>query len=199
MRNDPGSIGYAVLRSRQQSHSLLGWIRFLVDRYHSWSRRNMHKVMRAGMFMLLALIVVVELLALAASAKVSDLERVHADSNGTWYVNARTMVNPGGDKASFWSTVVPKKDSAYFDVLKMVLEKRGKDARRLEYVQILQEVDCSLWTIHPSNVLFYDKQDRIVHTVNSASSAKLIAEFGQAAGNILSSVCGQQVARLMGE
>jgi hypothetical protein len=159
----------------------------------------MHKVIRAGMYVLLAFIVVMELLALAASAKVSDLDRIHADSNGTWYVNAKTLVNPAGGRASFWSTVVPNKDGTYFDVLRMSLEKRGKSPGRLEYIQLLQEADCSLWTLRTSNVLFYDKQDRIVLMVNSPDSAKLIAEFGQAADSILASVCSQQVAQLMGE
>jgi len=160
----------------------------------------MNKVVRAGMFGFLAFIVVVEFFALSVSAKAPGLERIRTDPNGTWYINAKTMVNPASDRISFWSTVVPQKNSAYFDVLGMVLEKRGKSAQRLEYVQILQEVDCSIGTINTSNVLFYDKQDRIVYTVNSPASAKLIAEFGQAADSILASVCGsQQLAQLMGE
>ena len=159
----------------------------------------MNRTIRAGMFFLLAVIVVVELLALPAFAKVSGLERIHADPGGTWYINAKTVVNPAGDRVSFWSTVVPKKDSAYYEVLGKVLEKRGKNPSRLEYVQILQEVDCSTGNVNSSNVLLYDKQDRIVHTVNSADTAQLIAEFGQAEYSLLAAVCGSQLAQVMAE
>ena len=69
----------------------------------------MHKVVRAGMFVLLPFLVVMELLALAAVAKVSDLERIHVDPDGTWYINSRTMVNTAGNRISLWSTVVPVK------------------------------------------------------------------------------------------
>jgi hypothetical protein len=159
----------------------------------------MYKLIRTRMFVLLTFIVVMELLTLTASAKDQDLSYVHANQDGTWYINARAEVHPVGGKASFWSTLVPEKDGAYYDVLGMSLEKRGKNRGQLEYVQLLQEVDCSMWTINTSNVLFYDKQDRIVLEVNSQNSAQLIAEFGQAENSLLTAVCSQHVASLTGE
>lgn len=159
----------------------------------------MHKVIRAGMFVLLTFIVVMELFTLTASAQDQDREYVRSNHEGTWYINARVAVQPVGGKASFWSTLVPNKDGAYYDVLGMSLEKRGKNPGQLEYIELLQEVDCSMWTINTSNVLFYDKQDRIVLEVNSQGSSQLIAEFGQAENSLLTAVCSQHVASLTGE
>jgi hypothetical protein len=159
----------------------------------------MHKLIRTGTFALLTFIVFMGLLTLTASAKDQDLSYVDANQDGTWYINARAEVHPVGGKASFWSTLVPKKDGAYYDVLGMSLEKRGKNPGQLEYVQLLQEVDCSTWAIDTSNVLFYDKQDRIVLEVNSQVPAQLIAEFGQAEDSLLTAVCSQHVANLTGE
>ena len=156
----------------------------------------MNRLIRAGMFFFLVSIMVLQLFALPAPAKSPELDRVYASLEGAWYINAKTMVHPDSDTASFWSTVVPHKGGMYYGVLAMVLEKRGKNPDRLEYVQILHEVDCSIGEMKYSTVLFYDKQDRIVLTVNSPGSAKLIADFGQAPDNILAAVCGQNMARL---
>jgi len=200
MRSDPGSIAYDVLRSRQESRSLMGWVRFLVDRYHTWSRRHMmHKVLRAGMFILLALIVVVELLGLSASAKVSGLERIHADPDGTWYINAKTMVSPVGNRVSFWSTVVPVKGSEYYSELGTALDKARKNPLRLEYVQTLQDVDCATGKISTLNILFYDKLDRIVHSITVPREAQQTASTGLASETLLAAVCRSQMARVMGE
>lgn len=159
----------------------------------------MHKVLRAGLFMLLAFIVVVELLALSVSAKASGLERIHADRDGTWYINARTMVNPDGDRISFWSTVVPEKGGEYFARMAAALEKARKNPLRLEYIQTLQEVNCSTRKVITSNILFYDKKDRIVHTVNVRPPAQQSELTGPEADRLLAAVCGPKLAQVMGE
>jgi hypothetical protein len=53
-----------------------------------------------------------------------------------------------------------------FAWLGMVLKNARKSPLRLEYVRILQEADCSTRKISRSNILFSDKQDCVVHTIN---------------------------------
>lgn len=159
----------------------------------------LNKILRTGMYLFLALILVWELLALSASAKGSGLERIHADPDGTWYINAKTMVSPAGDRISFWSTVVPVKGTEYYSELGTTLERARKNPLRLEYVQTLQEVDCSTRKIITSNILYYDKQDRIVHTVNVPRSAQQTESSGPAAERLLAAVCSSQLAQAMGE
>ena len=159
----------------------------------------MRKLIHTGMFVLLTFIVVMELFTLTAFAKDQDREYVRSNHEGTWYINARNQVHPVDGKASFWSTIVPEKDGGYYDVLGMSLQKRGKNPGQLEYIQLLQVADCSVWKVNASNVLFYDKQDRIMLEVDSQSTAQLIAEFGQAEDSLLTAVCSQQVAHLMGD
>jgi len=159
----------------------------------------MHKVLRAGMFMFLVFIVVVELLALSVSAKMSGLERIYVDPDGTWYINAKTMVNPGGNKISLWSTVVPVKGGDYYARSIVVLQKARKNPERLEYVQALQEVDCTIGKVTTSNILFYDKKDRIVHSVNVPGWAQQIEAARPEADRLLAAVCGPKIAQLMGE
>jgi len=201
MRCDPGSIGYEVLRSRQRSHSLMDWIRFLWAGINSWSRRDMmlNKILRTGMYLFLALILAWELLALSASAKGSGLERIYADPDGTWYINAKTMVSPASDKISFWSTFVPVKGGDNFSRIVSVLEKARKNPLRLEYVQTLQEVNCLTKKISTSNILYYDKLDRIVHTVNVPPSSQQAESSGPATEQLLAAVCTSQLAQVMGE
>ena len=157
----------------------------------------MNKFIRAGM--LYFLVVVAELFALSVSAMAPGLERIHAGPEGTWYINAKTMVNPANDRISFWSTIVPVKGGEYDAQMRMVLEKARKNPRRLEYVQTLQEVDCATRKIVTSNILLYDKLDRIVHTINVPRPEQQTAAVGDAADSLLVAACGQQVARLMGE
>jgi hypothetical protein len=61
---------------------------------------------------------------------------------------------------------VPMKGGESFAWLGMVLKNARKNPLRLEYVQTLQETDCSTRNISRSNILFSDKQDRVVHTIN---------------------------------
>ena len=159
----------------------------------------MRKVIRIGMYLFLALILVWELLALSASAKVTGLERVYADPHGTWYINAKTMVNPAGERISFWSTVVPVKGGDYYSKLGSILAKAGKNPLRLEYVQTLQDVDCSTKKISTTNILFYDKLDRIVHTINLPLAKQQTESTNLAAHSVLAAVCRSQLAQVMGE
>jgi hypothetical protein len=159
----------------------------------------MNKFMRSGIFVLLVSVVVAELLALSVSAKAPELKSIQANSEGTWYINAKTMVNSAEERISLWSKVVPEKSGIYYGMLGMALEKVGKNPLRLEYVQILHDVDCSTGKVSSSNVLFYDKLDRIMHTVNMPGSVKLIAGYSQAEEGLLAEVCKQHVARLTGE
>ncbi len=154
----------------------------------------MSTLVRAAWFVLPVSFLMGFLSAFSVAAKTPDLDPVRTDQNGAWYINARTMVRPAGDKVSFWSTVVPRKDGIYYEVLGMVLEKTRKNPSQLEYIQILHEADCSMGTLDSKIVTFYDKQDRIVHTVNRPESARLIAEFGHAEDGLLAAVCGQQLA-----
>jgi hypothetical protein len=155
----------------------------------------MNKTIRTGLFFLLTVIVYMKLLAPSAFATDPGLERVHANSESTWYISAKTVANPVAEGAGFWSTVVPNKNGALYDVLGMVLNKRGKNAGQLEYIQIQQEANCPMGNVTSSSVRFYDKQDRIIHTVNSPDSAQLIAEFGQAENSLIITLCGSQLAQ----
>jgi len=159
----------------------------------------MHKAIRAGIFVCLALIVVVELLALTASAKVSGLERIHVDPDGTLYINSRTMVKPDRGTFSFWSTVVPAKGGNYYTRTVTVLQKAPKNPLLLEHIQSLQEVNCSTRKVITSNILFYDKKDRFVHTVNVPGWAQEIEGSRPEVNRLLAAVCGPKIAQLMGE
>lgn len=73
---------------------------------------------------------------------------------------------------------------------------------RLEYVQALQEVDCTtgkIGKITTSNILFYDKKDRIVHSVNVPGWAQQIEASRPEADRLLAAVCGPKIAQVMGE
>jgi len=159
----------------------------------------MNRTIRTGLAFLLAVIVVGELLALPAFAKVSGLERIYADPDGTWFVNAKTMVYPSGARISFWSTVVPVKGSEYYSQLGDVLGKARKNPVRLEYIQTLLEVDCQTGRISTSNILFYDKLDRIMHTINVPVAAQQTEPDGLAADRLLAAVCGSKLAQVMEE
>ncbi len=159
----------------------------------------MQRITHKRMFVLFAFVAALELLASIVSAADDNLEYVHAGQDAAWYITARATVPPGVDKAAFWSKVVPEKNGAYYDVLKMALEKRGKDPVRLEYIRLLQDADCSLWKISTADVLFYDNEDRIVLEVKARGPAQLIAEFGRAEDDLLTAVCSQQMASLTTE
>jgi hypothetical protein len=159
----------------------------------------MHTVIRAGLFVLLACIVAGELLALSVSAKVSDLERIHVDLDGSWYINSGPMENPVRSTISFWSTVIPVKNGGSYARSFTVLQTDREDPTRLESLQALQEVDCTTGRITTSNVLFYDKQDRIVHSVSVPGWAQRIEASRPETDRLLAAVCGTKIARLRGE
>ncbi len=159
----------------------------------------MHRIIHKRMFVLLAFVAALELLTRTVSAGDQNLEYVQADQDAAWYIAARTTVPSGAAKTGFWSKVVPEKNGAYYDVLKMALEKRGKDPGRLEYIRLQQEADCAMGKISTSDVLFYDNENRVVLEVNARGPAQLIAEFGHAEDSLLTAVCSQEVARLAKE
>ena len=148
----------------------------------------MNRFIRSGIYVFLASVVVGELLALSVPAKAPYLERINADPNGAWYINKKTMVNPSSDRISFWSTAVPMKGGDSFAWLGMVLKNARKNPLRLEYVQTLQEADCSTRKISAPNILFSDKQDRIVHTINAPLSAQQPAVIGHVEDRLLAAV-----------
>jgi hypothetical protein len=97
-----------------------------------------------------------------SSAKEAPIHLLRYDSDRLWYINRGTLVRLPDHIVSFWSRIVPRKGSAPFREQQSVLARGGKDTRRLEFFQRLDEVDCRNSRIRTLGVLFYDANDRIL-------------------------------------
>lgn len=105
------------------------------------------------------------LLAVDASrsyARQSSVRLFRAEDDRLWYINGETMVNLPSDIVSFWNRVVPRKGSAHFRQMQSVLKQAGKDPRRLEFYQRLDEMDCMNNRLRTVSELYYDENDRIL-------------------------------------
>lgn len=137
----------------------------------------------------LLVVVILELLGIVATAQEVNMELVHADQDKSWYINTRTMVNPAPGTVSFWNKIVPAKGSGYLDQMKSVLEKVRKNPNRLEYVQVLQELECGTNKAKVWSVIFYDRQDRIIYSSPAPKATGEILAFQQEASSIRNAVC----------
>lgn len=137
----------------------------------------------------LSIIVILELLGIVATAQEVDMELVHADQDKSWYVNTRTMVNPTPGTVSFWNKIVPSKGSRYFAQIGSVLEKARKNPNRLEYVQVLQELECGTNKAKVWSVIFYDRQDRIIYSSTAPKTTGEVLALQQEAGSVRNAVC----------
>jgi hypothetical protein len=137
----------------------------------------------------LSVIVILELLGIVATAQDADMELVHADQDKSWYVNTRTMVNLAPGTISFWNKIVPSKGSRYFTQMGSVLEKARKNPNRLEYVQMLQELECGTNRVKVWSVIFYDRQDRIIYSSTAPGTTGEVLAFQQEAGSVRNAVC----------
>lgn len=137
----------------------------------------------------LSVVLVLELLGIVATAQEEDMALVHADQDRSWYINTRTMVNPVPGTVSFWNKIVPSKGSGYFAQMGSVLEKARKNSNRLEYVQVLQELECGTNKTKVWSVIFYDRQDRIIYSSTSPKATGEILAFQQEAGSVRNAVC----------
>ncbi|HBB67310.1 MAG: hypothetical protein A2X58_05655 [Nitrospirae bacterium GWC2_56_14] len=137
----------------------------------------------------LSVIVILELLGIVATAQDMDLELVHTDQDKSWYINTRTMVNPAPGTVSFWNKIVPSKGSGYFARMGAVLEKARKNPGRLEYVQVLQELECGTNRVKVWNVIFYDRQNRIIYSSTAPKTTGEVLAFQQETGSVRNAVC----------
>jgi hypothetical protein len=137
----------------------------------------------------LSVIVILELLGIVATAQEADMELVHADQDKSWYINTRTMINPSPGTVSFWNKIVPSKGSPYFAQMGSVLKKARKNPNRLEYVQILQELECGTNKAKIWNVVFYNRQDRIIYSSTTPKTTGEVLAFQQEAGSVRNAVC----------
>ena len=122
----------------------------------------------------LTVIIVIELIAIFAFAAEGDLALVHADQEQEWYINTRTLVSPAPGTISFWNKIVPAQGSGSALRIQQVLKQAGKDPARAAYMQTLEERDCTTHSSKIWSVLFYDKQDRIIHVGNAAAAMRLV-------------------------
>jgi hypothetical protein len=143
----------------------------------------------AKLMVLLSLFVVLEVLALFATAAEPLLTLVHADQEREWYINTRTLVSPSPGAVSLWSKIVPAKGGAYDMRVREVMKQAGRNPGRLEYVQVLEEIDCVKNSVKVWSVLFYDRQDRIVMSSPVAQALQPALDIGDGAASIRKLVC----------
>jgi hypothetical protein len=139
--------------------------------------------------LVLVLVVLLELPGIVAAAQETDLALVHEDQDTSWYINTRTMVKPVPGSVSFWSKIVPSRESRYFEQLEVILEKAGKDPLRLRYVQVLQEFKCGTNKMRVWNVVFYDHQDHIIYSSTAPKAIGDMLALQQEAGSVHDAVC----------
>lgn len=147
------------------------------------------KSRRFSLKLVVVLFVMLELPGIAAAAQDADMKLVHADQDQSWYVNLRTMVKPAPGLVSFWSKIVPSKEGRYFGQMGSVLEKARKDPALLEYVQVLQEMECRTNKTKVWDVVFYDRQNRIIYSSSSPKTLGDALELQQEAGSVRNTVC----------
>jgi hypothetical protein len=139
--------------------------------------------------LVLVLFAILELPGIVAAAQDTDLALIHEDQNTSWYINTSTMVKPVPGTVSFWSKIVPSRESRYFEQMELVLEKARKDPDRLEYVQVLQELKCGTNKTKVWNVVFYDRQDQIIYSSTASKPIGDLLALQQEAGSVRNAVC----------
>jgi hypothetical protein len=150
---------------------------------------------RSFLALLLTLFVIVsmELPGIVASAQEADMQLVITDPDKSWYINTLTLVTPAPGMVSYWNKIVPSKGSRYYSYMGSVLEKSRKDPGRLEYVQVLQELNCATNKTKVWNVVFYDRQNRIIHSSSASETTEVVLAFPQA-GSVRNAACGMSSA-----
>jgi len=149
----------------------------------------MKRNVRGKLMIVLSMLVILEALALFASAADPLITLVHADQEREWYINTRTLVNPAPGVVSLWSTVIPAKGSAYDTRVRNVLKQAGRNPGRLEYIQVLEEIDCAGNTVKAWDVLFYDRKDRIVLSSPATKDMRPALDRGGETASIWKMVC----------
>ena len=149
------------------------------------------------LFLKLFLAVVMGLPGVVVAAQEADLELIHADGGENWYINTRTLVNPAPGTVSFWNKIVFSKGSPCFAEMERVLEKAGKSKDRLEYVQVLQELECATSRTKVWNVVFYDRRDRIIYSSAAEKLCGRILAFMQEAFSVRDAVCSAASSRAL--
>ena len=95
-------------------------------------------------------------------ARETSVHLLRTDNDRLWYINKETLVRLPDQIVSFWSRIVPRRDSEYFRQKQSALARAGKNAGRLAFFQKLDEVDCRNNRIRTLSILFYDENDRIL-------------------------------------
>jgi Surface-adhesin protein E len=98
----------------------------------------------------------------ASSAKETPIQLIRYDDSQLWYLNKATLIRLPDHIVSFWSRIVPRKNSTPFLETQAILARAGKDPRRLEFFQRLDEVDCRNSRMRTLSIVFYDAQGRIL-------------------------------------
>ena len=141
------------------------------------------------LMLILVLLAVPAMPGIVAAAEERDMALVQADQDTSWYINTRTMVRPAPGTVSFWSKMVPSKESRYFEQMGSELEKARKDPDRLEYIQVLQEITCGKNKTKMWDIVFYDRQNRIIYSSTAPKTLGEVLAFQREAGSVRNTVC----------
>jgi hypothetical protein len=147
------------------------------------------------LFLSLLLTCFLGLMTSVAPAREPAMKLVHVDDDHFWYINTDTLTRTPKQIVSFWSRIIPQKESAYLFKMQSVLEKAGIDFNRFNFFQTLNEVDCSKNRMRSFSTLYYNRDMQILFS-QAALNAEWTAIAPQSEEVILrEAVCGDVAKR----
>jgi len=84
------------------------------------------------------------------------------------YIEMNSVYYPSQTIVGVWSLVAPSKKSKYLQEVERELKTVKKSAGGLKYVEILNEIDCTNSRIRYLQIVYFNKEREMIHSVPSS-------------------------------
>ena len=80
------------------------------------------------------------------------------------FINKNSISYPSHDMATAWARIEPSEKSKYYREIKKELKKSKKPTKRFKYTEILNEIDCAGNRIRYMKIVYFSKEDNVIHS-----------------------------------
>ena len=104
-------------------------------------------------------------------------------------MNRTQTLRPG--ILSVWTRITPAENSLFRGRLRQDLQRLGKSARNVKYLEMNKEIDCQGHRIRHVKLMYYDRRDRLLASTGDSRSSWKTIQAGSLWPDLQKAVCNR--------
>jgi hypothetical protein len=109
------------------------------------------------------------------------------------FIDMNRLTYTARDQAGIWSRITPAEQSKYFKQIRRDLKKVKKAGYGFRHLETLNEIDCLNKKIRYLEVIYYDRESRVIHATRDENPAWKKINTGSLWDSLQTAVCKNEL------